>query len=414
MSLLPPALVRATRWAAVGLVGAQTAVAAGLVVADGVRKLRHPPRELARRGPRSARVADSEMTVYTNGADLYTAMLAAIRHARRSVYFETYIWKDDAGGRAVKDALVAAARRGVETFVVYDEFANLVVPRSFFRFPAVPALHVLRFPVLRPGLLTLDPRKTGRDHRKLLVVDGETGFVGGYNIGSRYARTWRDTHLRVQGPQAWELENAFVDFWNRMRRRDQPPIPDTGSRSWDGRVRAAQNAPHRMLFPVRGLYLDAIDRAQSHLYLTQGYLIPDREILDALVASAQRGVDVRILLPERSNHVIADWVSRSYWSELLDAGVRLFLYESSMVHAKTATIDGRWTTIGSANIDRLSLIGNFEVNLEVYDTDLAAIMEEVFATDLLGARELTIEHWEHRGRLARGVERLMRPLRPLL
>lgn len=414
MSLPPAALVRAARWGAVGLLGAQAAVAAGLVVADGVRKLRRPPAQFPRTGPRSAKVVDSEMTVYTNGADLYADMLATIRQARRTVYFETYIWKDDDGGHEIKDALVAAARRGVRTFVVYDGLANLVVPRSFFRFPALPTLHVRRFPVFRPGLLTLDPRKTGRDHRKLLVVDGETGFVGGYNIGSRYARTWRDTHLRVRGPQAWELENAFVDFWNRTRREDQPLLPDTGSRSWDGRVRAAQNAPHRLLFPVRGLYLDAIDRAQSHVYLTQGYFIPDREILDTLVASARRGVDVRILLPERSNHVIADWVSRSYWSELLEAGVRLFLYQSSMVHAKTATVDGRWTTIGSANIDRLSLIGNFEVNLEVYDADLAAIMEEVFDTDLLGARELTLEQWERRGGLARGVERLMRPLRPLL
>lgn len=414
MSLLPPALVRTARAGAVGFLGAQAAAILGLVVTDTVRRVRRGPTHFPRSEPQSTQVVDSEMTVYTDGADLYPDMVAAIRSAERSVYFETYIWKGDDGGQEIKDALIDAARRGVETFIVYDTLANLVVAPSFYRFPDLPTLHVLRFPLFRPGILTLDPRKTGRDHRKLLVVDGVTGFVGGYNIGGMYARTWRDTHLRIRGPQAWELENAFVDFWNRMRRRDQPPIPDTGARSWEGQVRAAQNAPHRLLYPVRGLYLDAIDRAADHIYLTQGYFIPDREILDTLVASARRGVDVRILLPETSNHVIADWVSRGYWSELLEAGVRLFLYQSSMVHAKTATIDGRWTTIGSANIDRLSLIGNFEVNLEIHDEGLAAIMEDVFHTDLRATRELTLEEWEQRGMLSRGVERLMSPLRPLL
>jgi cardiolipin synthase len=273
---------------------------------------------------------------------------------------------------------------------------------------------VLKFPFFRPGLLTLNLRKTGRDHRKLLVVDGVTGYVGGYNIGDLYATTWRDTHLRVDGPSAWELENAFVDFWNDHRKKKHPEIPDRGARSWDARIRAAQNAPARLIFPVRGIYLEAIDRAEDHVYITQGYFIPDREILHALISASRRGVDVRVLIPEYSNHILADWAARTYYSRLLEAGVTIWLFQDAMVHAKTMTVDGRWTTVGTTNIDRLSMTGNFEINLELYDDDLAEQMEKIFLNDLGNCRQLTLEEWEQRGMHRRVLERVLKPLAPLL
>ncbi|MDD9205328.1 phospholipase D-like domain-containing protein, partial [Georgenia sp. 10Sc9-8] len=354
------------------------------------------------------------VTTYTYGEALFRDMLAAIRSAERTVYFETFIWKDDEWGQVIKDALVDAARRGVQVHVVYDGFANVVVPRSFFRFPELATLHVFRFPVFRPGLLTLNPRRTGREHRKLLVVDGMTGFMGGFNVGSVYQSTWRDTHVRLQGPEAWELEKACTAFWNDHRGRQDPTAPADAAKVWEPRIRAAQNAPDRLQFPVRDLYMDAIDRARSHIYLTQGYFIPDRVILDSILAAARRGTEVRILLPESSNHVVADWIARSYWSDLLGAGVRLFLFRGAMVHAKTATADGRWTTVGTANIDRMSLMGNFEINLVLLDDELAATMEDLFELDMTNARELTLEEWDGRGRLARAGEQALRPLRLLL
>src|SRR5699024_7311666 len=142
-------------------------------------------------------------------------------------------------------------------------------------------------------------------------------------------------------------------------------------RSWDSRIQAARNSPSSLLFPVRGAYINAMDRARHHVYLTQGYFIPDTEFLGAMLAAARRGVDVRVLIPEVSNHVLADWVARSYYERLLRGGVTLWLYQSAMVHAKTGTVDGRWTTIGTTNIDRMSMQGNFEINLEIYDRDLA-------------------------------------------
>ncbi|MBD5787496.1 phosphatidylserine/phosphatidylglycerophosphate/cardiolipin synthase family protein [Cellulosimicrobium terreum] len=339
-------------------------------------------------------------------------MLAAIRGAKSCILLETYIWKGDALGQEFKDALIEASERGVEVYVIYDGFANLVVPRAFFDLPE--PIHVLRYPVFRPGVLMLNVRKSGRDHRKILVVDDEVAFVGGYNIATLYATQWRDTHVRVEGPSAWELRNAFVDFWNNNRSQGQPMLADPGSTHWEPRLRAARNAPAHLVFPIRGIYLDAIDRASSHVHITQAYFIPDREILAALLTAAARGVEVSVVVPERSNHVLADWLSRGLYRALLTGGVRIFLYQSAMVHAKTATIDGAWTTIGTANIDRLSLTGNYEVNLEITDPDVAEQMEKVFEIDLSNSRELTLAEWEGRSIAAKLSEVVLTPLRPLL
>src|SRR5690625_3873488 len=407
---LRPWLRRLVKWGVVG-VGTAQLVAAGTVWGvDSLRKRRTPAGgEFPRTAPAAVDVAGSELTVYTYGEDLFAAMLEAIRGATEYIFFETYIWKDDDVGREFKRELIAAAERGVQVYVIFDSFGNLVVPPSFKRFP--DSLHVLKFPLWRPGLLTLNMRKSGRDHRKILVVDGGTGFVGGYNIGQLYATTWRDTHLRISGPAVRELDNAFVDFWNDHRRPHHPELEDRGALSWDSRIQSAQNSPSSMLFPVRGAYIQAMDRAQHHIYMTQGYFSPDGEFLHAMLRAAQRGVDVRVLIPEVSNHVLADWVARSLYERMLRGGVSIWLYQGAMVHAKTATVDGRWTTIGTTNIDRMSMIGNYEINLEIYDEALAAHMEEVFATDLTNARPLTLAEWERRSWLERVGETLLHPLR---
>lgn len=394
------------------LASAVIPVTAGVAVtvADRLRKKRDV--EAPADDPLEAQVRGNEVTTYTYGQDLYDDMVAAIDEATDYVYLASYMWKDDEVGQAIKDAVLRAASRGVLVCLVYDGFANLVVPREFKTFP--DTVHVLRFPVIRAVIPLIDLRSTGRDHRKILVVDGTTGFVGGYNIGSLYATRWRDTHLRVRGPGVWELQNAFVDFWNRHRGRHKPELPDTGSPHWDAAVRAARNEPSRLIYPVRALYLEAIDRAMQRVWITQGYFIPDPEILESLLAAAARGVDVRVIMPERSNHVVADLVARYYWMELLEGGVQIFLYQDVMVHAKTATVDGRWATVGTANIDRLSLRGNYEINLEIVDADQAAHMETIFRRDLERCREMTLEEWRGRPWRYRLTEQVLRPLEPLL
>ncbi|MGD8148572.1 phospholipase D-like domain-containing protein [Ornithinimicrobium sp. Y1694] len=408
-------LRRARRWAlrgAAATFAAQVTLAAGITAADAVRKRRdHEDRGAPEHDPLEAEVRGNELTTYTYGRYLYDDMLAAIDGATDFVYLASYIWKGDEVGQQFKDAVVRAAERGVLVCLVFDGFANLVVPREFQQFP--DNVHVLRFPVLRTVVPVIDIRSTGRDHRKILVVDGVVGFVGGYNIGSLYATSWRDTHVRVTGPAVWELQNAFVDFWNRHRGK-RPELPDSGSTDWEPSIQAARNEPSRVIYPVRALYLEAIDRAVDRIWITQGYFIPDHEILHSLLAAASRGVDVRVIMPERSNHVIADVVARSYFATLLEGGVRLFLYHEVMVHAKTMTIDGRWATIGTANVDRLSMQGNYEINLEIIDPGQAEHMESIFRTDLEHCREMTMEEWQERGLAERAVQRFLRPLQVFL
>ncbi|WGW11104.1 phospholipase D-like domain-containing protein [Saxibacter everestensis] len=391
----------------------QLTVIAGLIVGDAIKKRGRAKRSgFPRPGSFESTVAGSTTTVYTYGADLYEAMLTAIRQAERHIFLESYIWKGDELGQQFKDALAEAAERGVKVYVSYDGFANLVVRPDFFRFH--PAIQVLRSPVVRPGILLANVRATGRDHRKVLVVDDEIGFIGGYNIGSIYATQWRDTHLKIVGPSAWELRQAFVSYWNTHRKKQQPRIPETSAGFWEPRVRSVTNSPASLVFPIRSVYLDAINRAGQRVFITTAYFIPDSQILEALIEAAGRGVDVRVLLPEASNHVVSDWLSRGFYTELLKAGVTILLYENAMVHAKSATIDGQWTTVGTANIDRLSLTGNYEINMEVYDVNLAKDMERIFEIDSGNSRVLTLEEWERRHLVARVSETILAPLRPLL
>lgn len=388
----------------------QGATLLGLAVVDHRRKRLRKPVVFPRVAPRSVTAGSSEVTVYTYGEDLYRDMLGAIRQARSRIFFETFIWKSDEVGQAFKDALVEAADRGVQVYIVYDVFANLVVPQSFYRFPAHVA--VRRHPLMRgfPGL-----RSSGRDHRKLMVVDDTVAFLGGYNIGSLYATDWRDTHARLTGDIVWDAENAFIDFWNLSTgRRRALALPDVGGSSWQSDIRIHRNIPRNLVYPIRGIYLDAFERASHHIYLTHAYLIPDTDILDSLLRAARRGVDVRIIVPAESNHIVADWLSRGFYSQLLRGGVRLFLYQGAMVHAKTATIDGQWSTIGTANLDRLSLAGNYEINMEVFNADVARQMEEIFALDSSNTVELTLPSWARRHAMVKFSETVLTPFRPLL
>ena len=406
-------LRRALRRGTFAILAAQGTAVLVLTGVDSWRK-RLRPRNVSfpRTETATMPVGGSAATVYAFGTALYDDMLAAIHGAQRRVLFESFIIKNDAVGRAFKRALIDAAARGVEVYVIYDGFANLVVRPGFFAFG--PRVQVLRYPAFNPGMLLLNVRKSGRDHRKLLVVDGEQGYVGGYNIGSAYATQWRDTHLRLRGPAAWDLENAFVDFWNSHRGASQPELPQNGTEVWESRLRVHRNVPAQLIYPIRGMYLEAIDRAAERILITQPYFIPDREIVTALLAAARRGVEVRVLMPASSNHVVADWLSYGFFTRLLAGGVELFRYEQAMIHAKTMTVDGRWSTIGTANIDRLSLTGNYEVNVEIFDPAVAAHLEAVFATDQTNSTQLDAETWNGRPALARAVERLLAPLAPLL
>lgn len=399
------------RRAALIVLGTQALTVAALLWVDGRRKRLRAPASFPRTTPQQVSVGAAQVTLYTYGQDLYDAMLADIRQARHSIKFETYMWKSDRTGRIFKQALTEAAERGVEVYVVYDVFANLVVPRNFFHF--VPEIHVLRHPIITKTIGLPSARTLGRNHNKLLVVDSELAYVGGYNIGQLYATDWRDTHVRLTGSVVADLEDTFHDYWNMMRPRARRALPNVAKREWLAPIRVLRNVPGAMHYPIRGMYLEAIDRAADHIYLTHAYLIPDDDFLRTLTTAARRGVDVRIIVPQASNHIVADWISRGFYGQLLRAGVRLFLFQGAMVHAKTATIDRQWSTIGTANLDRLSLDWNYELNVEITDPAVAEKMEQMFAIDQSNSIELRWAGWSRRPLAIKISETILRPFRNL-
>jgi len=411
---LPALLRRLVFRGLLALFGLQIAVIIVLMAIDFWRKRYRSQGYFPRTITEPVEVGPSLIQLYTDGEGLYDAMLQAIRQARTRIFFETFIWKDDLVGQQFKLELQQATERGVAVYLMYDGFANLVVPRQFKHFP--PHIYVLRYPLFAWLRQPLSLSWYVRDHRKVLVVDGQVAFVGGYNIGERYATEWRDTHLRIHGPDARELESVCINFWNTycQRKRSLPVLVGPRERDWDPLLVIHGNDPHMLVFPIRNSYLEAINRATRHIYLTHAYFIPDRIILHALLQAAARDVDVRILLPHASNHIIADWLARGFYTQCLAGGIRLFLYQEAMVHAKTATIDSIWSTIGTANLDRLSMLGNFEINVEIYSEKLARQMEGMFMQDATHACELTYERWIHRSPLQVLAEKILLPLRPLL
>ncbi len=394
--------------------GVQAVLVAGLIALAEIRKRRFGPSDGFpwEEQPEVELDSGGMLKLYSFGVKLYESMLEEIEGAEEAIFVGTFIWKGDEMGKRFVEALRRKAQEGVKVCVIFDGLANVGVPPSFKQFPEeIQTLHFR--PLWGPANLA-NPRNVFRYHRHTMIVDGKVGFVGGYNIGSLYEAGWRDTHIKIRGWEARELENDFVDFWNSHRTDDLEPIKIERRRSWNPAVVFRRNDPYLRIFPIRAMYIEAMDRANHHIYFTHAYFVPDRAMRAGLIEAAKRGVDVQVLIPRDSNHVTADWLARRHFHELLSAGVRIFRYKHIMIHSKTATIDGVWSTVGTANIDRYSMLGNYEINLEVYDERLADQMERMFALDKTNADELTLEKWESRPLPSKVVERALATLSPLV
>ena len=302
-------------------------------------------------------------------------MLAAIDGAQRQILFETYIWKGDEIGEQFKAALAAAADRGVEVYCIYDGFANLVVSPRFKRFP--PTMKVLRYPSTPPAGGSSTCAATAATTARSWSSTTRSASSAATTSARRTPPSGATPTCGSPGPGVWDLKRAFADFWNLNRRRR---IGTSASGRCCSRPRRPGSRGSGSTATCRGCGCSRSGRCtsrrstgpRSNVWMTHAYFLPDQDFVDAMKAAAQRGVDVRLLLPLKSNHIVADWISRGYFSQLLDAGVRIFRFQDAMVHAKTSTIDGTWSTVGTANIDRLSLQGNYEINVEVIDPDFAA------------------------------------------
>ncbi len=392
-----------------GLLTLQVLTAAVLLVIAALGKRRKHEVSFPHQPFEEVQVGENSLKLYAYGRDLFDAMLEAIDAAQESIYLETYIWKDDAVGKEFQERLARKAEEAVAVYVIFDSFGNLVVPRTF-KSSFHPAIHVLEYRAIRRPWQMLDPRRYALDHRKLLIVDGITSFIGGYNLGALYATQWRDTHLSLRGPGATELARAFIGFWNRFCPADEQ-ITQRYHHQFDALITISQNEAMRASFPIRDMYIAAIDEAEQSILLTTAYFVPDHMLLDALKDAARRGVDVRVLIPWNSNHVVANWITHSYFTDCLQGGIRIFGYRYTMLHAKTCTIDGQWSTVGTCNLDRLSLLGNYEINVAVYSAEFAGQMSALFAEDTAEKFELTMEQWEGRPWYIKVSERILAPLR---
>jgi cardiolipin synthase A/B len=278
-----------------GILTLQVLIAAVLLVIAALGKRRKHEVSFPHEPFKEVQVGENVLKLYAYGRELFDAMLQAIDGAQESIYLETYIWKDDAVGQEFQEHLARKAEEGVEVYVIFDSFGNLVVPRTF-KSSFHPAIHVLEYRGIRRPWQLLDPRRYSLDHRKLLVVDGTISFIGGYNLGALYATEWRDTHLRLSGPGAAELARAFIGFWNRFCPAHEQ-ITRQYHHPFDALITVSQNQALRASFPIRDMYIAAIDEAEHSILLTTAYFVPDHMLLDALKAAVRRGVDVRVLVP---------------------------------------------------------------------------------------------------------------------
>lgn len=361
--------------------------------------------------PGEVQVGKNALQLYKDGRELYAAMLAAIDGAGESIYLECSLWNDDEVGRAFTRHLEQKAAQGVAVYVMCGGYGNHMRARASRSFHS--GLHVLGQRSFHRPWLMLDPRRYAQDHRKLLVVDGVVGFMGGYNLGNRYTTGWRDTHLRLRGPATAELTHAFIDSWNRFSDPHER-IARRYPRQFDPLIVVRANSALQLTFPIRDMYLAAIDRAERTILLTNASFVPDRSLFAALRAAVARGVEVRVLVPWPSDRIIADRAASSTFTRCLQAGIRLFGYRGGQLRAKTCTIDGQWSTIGSAHLDLLSSVVDYECNVEIYDAAVAAQMQEVFACDAANAVELSLASWMNRPWHIKLSERFLAPLRFLL
>ena len=376
-------------------------------------------------------VTGNRVDLLQDGPGTYAAMFAAIANARDHVNLESYILEAEGPGEEFARRLIAKAKEGVRVNVLYDSFGSLGTPASYFEHLQANGVNVCEYnPLRRLGNL-LSRALHLRDHRKLMVVDGRIGFIGGVNISPVYSAGssplaamsgsgagdgqapkpgWRDTHVRVEGPIVAQLQRLFMKHWSRhssiaLRGTHYfPPLAPVGNQ----RVALAACEAGRRRNPFYRALLSALDASQHRIFLTTAYLVPTRRLMRSLLRAARRGVDVHLLLPGVSDFWAPLQAGRSHYTRLLRAGVHLHELHDTLLHAKTCVIDGLWTTVGSSNLDWRSFLHNAEANLVVLDAGLANEMETVFMADVARAREIVRAEWARRGWRQRMVEMVAR------
>jgi cardiolipin synthase A/B len=373
-------------------------------------------------------VLGNKVTLLENGSATYQAMLAAIHSARDSIDLEMYIFSDGPVGQMFADALIERQRHGVQVNVMYDALGSLSTSKTFFARLRQSGIAVIEYRPLNPFAATLNWNLYHHSHRKILVVDGRIAFTGGINISEVYASGlsgskakeepsayWRDTDIEVEGPAVAEFQQLFIDEWDHQKRqliaaRDYfPGIERQGNQI----VRVIGSVPERFSL-IYVTLISAIVNSETNVYITDAYFAPDHQMLHALEHAAQRGVDVRLLVPGQSDEPMIASAARSHYQALLRSGVKIYEWQGKMLHAKTATVDGVWSTVGSSNLDWWSIARNNEINAIVLSHSFGDEMNLMFQNDLKSSEQIELDQWKHRSLYERFKETFARIMEPLL
>ena len=363
----------------------------------------------------------NDVRLLQDGPATYGAMFAALRSAKDHIHMETFILDDDEVGQQFAQLLIDKQREGVQVRLIHDSVGTLGTPAAFFKRLTDSGIKVLEFNPVNPLAARKGWQVNQRDHRKLLIVDGQIAFLGGINISGVYSggsfgqsakvatattQPWRDTDVQLKGPVVAELQKLFLGAWERQKgdalvgENHFPPPVASGKQV----VRAIGSSPEEQYSHIYATLLSAIASAETSVNITNAYFVPDPQLLAALSAAAQRGVTVKLILPAQTDSWLVFHAGRSYFAPLLRAGVKIYQRRDVILHSKTALIDGVWATVGSTNLNWRSFLHNHELNAVVLGAEFGAQVQAAFDRDLAASDEVTLEQWERRALDSRAKE----------
>lgn len=361
----------------------------------------------------------NEVRLLTDGQEKFDTLFKDIAQARKHIHLDYYIIEHGCIGNELQQLLIKKAKEGIEIRVIYDDIGSWKTKKWYFQEMKDAGVQV--YPFLRVLLPYLSPKFNYRNHRKIAVIDGEIGYTGGMNVADRYVgkgkyRIWRDTQVRIVGKGVYGLQTAFLIDWFFVSRNLLtskfffPDLRDQGA----SLVQVATSGPDTDWESIMQAIFSIIGRAKRYVYIQTPYFLPNESLLTALQTAAMSGVDVRLMVPETTDTLLASLAMQSHFSEVMAAGVKIYRYHKGFLHAKTLVCDDSISTVGSTNFDYRSFELDFEVNAFVYDADFAKRMKEIFLKDLEDATCLDPTVWSHRRRITRWAESVSRVFGPLM
>lgn len=365
---------------------------------------------------------DNDIVIFNDGHEKFDALVEDIKSAKKEINIQYYIIQPDALGRRIRDALTERAKAGVRVRLLYDEVGSKKTSPKFYDELRAAGGEV---EVFFPSLFRLvNFRVNNRNHRKLVIIDGEVGYIGGFNVGDEYLGLdkkfgyWRDTHLRITGKAVNHIQIKFILDWHQAGNNKPGEWGEYSfhieKNTGTSPVQIVSSGPNSETEHLKNMYIKLILSAKKSVYIQTPYFIPDRSFMDACKIALLSGVDVRIMIPSKPDHPFVYWATWAHVGDLLDYGAEILLYENGFLHAKTIVVDEEVASVGTMNIDSRSFHLNFEVNAIIYDEKVAKQLQELFLKDIELSSELTPERYEERSLLIKFKEGISRLLSPIL